>query len=42
MAKVTVRTLQKLKTSGEKISALTAYDYSTAKYIDQAGTAWEW
>ena len=37
MAKVTVRTLQKLKNSGEKISALTAYDYSTAKYIDQAG-----
>ena len=37
MAKVTVRTLQKLKNSGEKISALTAYDYSTAKYIDQSG-----
>lgn len=37
MAKVTVRTLQKLKNNGEKISALTAYDFSTAKYIDQAG-----
>lgn len=35
--KVTVRTLQKYKASGEKFSALTAYDYSTAKYIDQAG-----
>lgn len=37
MAKVTVRTLKKLKETGEKISALTAYDYSTAKYLDEAG-----
>lgn len=35
--KVTVKTLAKLKESGEKFSALTAYDYSTAKYIDEAG-----
>ena len=35
--KVTVKTLTKLKESGEKFSALTAYDYSTAKYIDEAG-----
>ena len=37
MAKVTVRTLQKHKDSNEKFSVLTAYDYSTAKYIDEAG-----
>ncbi len=35
--KVTVKSLSKLKESGEKFSALTAYDYSTAKYIDEAG-----
>lgn len=35
--KVTIKTLKKLKDSGEKISMLTAYDYSTAKYIDEAG-----
>lgn len=37
MAKVTVRTIRKFKDSGEKFSVLTAYDYSTAKYIDEAG-----
>ena len=37
MAKVTVRTLQKIKDSGEKFSVLTAYDFSTAKYLDNAG-----
>ncbi len=37
MAKVTVRTIQKIKDSGEKFSVLTAYDYSTAKYLDEAG-----
>lgn len=37
MKKVTVRTLKKLKDNGEKFSMLTAYDYSTAKYIDEAG-----
>lgn len=35
--KVTVRTLQKMKDNHEKISMLTAYDFSTAKYIDEAG-----
>lgn len=35
--KVTVNTIQKIKDSGEKFSMLTAYDYSTAKYIDEAG-----
>lgn len=35
--KVTVRTLKKIKENGEKFSMLTAYDYSTAKYIDEAG-----
>ena len=29
--------MQKIKDSGEKFSVLTAYDYSTAKYIDEAG-----
>jgi 3-methyl-2-oxobutanoate hydroxymethyltransferase len=32
-----VKTIQKLKNNGQKITALTAYDYSTAKYLDQAG-----
>ena len=35
--KVTTNTLQKMKAKGEKISMLTAYDYSFAKVIDQAG-----
>jgi 3-methyl-2-oxobutanoate hydroxymethyltransferase len=35
--KVTTNTLQKMKSSGEKISMLTAYDYSFAKIIDGAG-----
>ena len=37
MSKVTVKTIQKIKQSGEKFSVLTAYDYSTAKYLDEAG-----
>ena len=37
MSKVTVKTIQKIKESGEKFSVLTAYDYSTAKYLDEAG-----
>jgi len=37
MKKVTVRTLAKYKENGEKFSMLTAYDFSTAKYFDQAG-----
>lgn len=35
--KNTVVTLQQMKEKGEKISMLTAYDYSTAKLIDEAG-----
>ncbi len=35
--KVTTNTLQKMKTNGEKISMLTAYDFSFAKLIDAAG-----
>ncbi len=35
--KVTTHTLQMMKTSGEKITMLTAYDYSFAKLIDSAG-----
>jgi 3-methyl-2-oxobutanoate hydroxymethyltransferase len=35
--KVTTNTLQKMKQAGEKISMLTAYDYSFAKIIDNAG-----
>ena len=35
--KVTVSTIQKIKDNNQKFSVLTAYDYSTAKYIDEAG-----
>lgn len=35
--KVTTHTLQKMKAGGEKISMLTAYDFSFAKIFDQAG-----
>ena len=35
--KITVKTLQKIKDEGGKFSMLTAYDYSTSKYIDEAG-----
>lgn len=35
--KNTVSTFQKMKDNGEKISMLTAYDYSTAKLFDEAG-----
>lgn len=34
---ITIKTIQQMKNNGEKISVLTAYDYSTAKYIDEAG-----
>ena len=35
--RITTHTLQRMKASGEKISMLTAYDYSFAKIIDEAG-----
>jgi 3-methyl-2-oxobutanoate hydroxymethyltransferase len=35
--KITTHTLQEMKRRGEKISMLTAYDYSLAKIIDEAG-----
>ena len=35
--KNTVVTFQEAKNKGEKLSMLTAYDYSTAKLIDEAG-----
>ncbi len=35
--KVTTATIQKFKDDKKKFSALTAYDFSTAKYIDEAG-----
>ena len=35
--KNTVATFQSMKENGEKISMLTAYDYSTAKLMDEAG-----
>jgi len=35
--KVTTHVLSEMKVHGEKISMLTAYDYSTAKIIDDAG-----
>ena len=36
--RLTINKIQDLKTAGEKITMLTAYDYSTAKIIDEAGT----
>jgi 3-methyl-2-oxobutanoate hydroxymethyltransferase len=35
--RVTTHTIQELKNRGEKISALTAYDYSMARIVDAAG-----
>jgi 3-methyl-2-oxobutanoate hydroxymethyltransferase len=35
--RVTTHTLQKMKEAGERISMLTAYDYSFARIIDEAG-----
>lgn len=35
--RVTTHTLQKMKENGEKISMLTAYDYSFARLFDEAG-----
>ncbi len=34
---VTVSTLQTMKQKGEKISMITAYDYTTARLVDEAG-----
>ena len=33
--KVTTNTIQKMKIAGEKISMITAYDYSFAKIFDE-------
>ena len=35
--KVTTHTLHEMKARGEKISMLTAYDFSTARILDDAG-----
>ena len=35
--KTTIKTIQDLKNRNEKITVLTAYDYSTAKYLDESG-----
>ena len=35
--KITVETIQAMKSRGEKIAALTAYDYPMTKLLDQAG-----
>jgi 3-methyl-2-oxobutanoate hydroxymethyltransferase len=35
--RVTINQIKEMKLKGEKITALTAYDYSTAKIIDEAG-----
>lgn len=37
LKKISVRTLRKYKENHERFSMLTAYDYSTAKYFDEAG-----
>lgn len=37
LKKITTNTLQKMKTNGEKISMITAYDYSFARIFDGAG-----
>lgn len=35
--KITLETLRKMKAEGEKITMLTAYDYTTAKLLDEGG-----
>lgn len=37
LKKITTNTLQKMKTNGEKISMITAYDFSFARIFDAAG-----
>jgi len=36
--RLTINKIQDLKIAGEKITMLTAYDYSTARIVDEAGT----
>ncbi|HRD79441.1 MAG TPA: 3-methyl-2-oxobutanoate hydroxymethyltransferase, partial [Saprospiraceae bacterium] len=36
--RVTTHVLQAMKARGEKIAMLTAYDYSMARILDEAGT----
>ena len=36
--RITTHILQEMKTRGEKIAMLTAYDYSMAAIVDEAGT----
>src|SRR5580693_569825 len=36
-AKITVETIRAMKSRGEKIAALTAYDFAMAKLLDEAG-----
>ena len=36
-ARVTTRSLQKIRKDGGNISMLTAYDYPTAEVLDEAG-----
>src|SRR5437763_12834411 len=35
--KITAETIRAMKSRGEKIAALTAYDFPTAKLLDEAG-----
>ena len=35
--RITTHTLQEMKLRGEKISMLTAYDFSMARIVDEAG-----
>ena len=37
LKKITTHSLQEMKKNGEKIAMLTAYDYTMAKIIDNAG-----
>ena len=37
LKKTTVKTIRNMKENNQRIAVLTAYDYSTAKYIDEAG-----
>ena len=36
-SKITVETIRAMKARGEKIAALTAYDFPMAKLLDEAG-----